>query len=150
MAELTHSGSRGTLFAGPVLILFVVEGHAMLALDPDIAELDLEPIAFKACMDEGWDIEKVDRITLRYRRFLQAIRNEPDTSLAPSRDVDLFWHHHILDTRKYIEDCRRLFGEYIHHFPYSGIRGDKDAQEQDERFQRSQRLMDSSQQPSRS
>lgn len=119
----------------------------MLALDPDIAELDLEPIAFKACMDEGWDVEKVDRITLRYRCFLQAIRNEPKASLAPPRDVDQFWHHHILDTEKYFEDCRRLFGQYIHHFPYSGIRGDKDAQEQDERFQRSQRLMYASQQP---
>jgi hypothetical protein len=119
----------------------------MLALDPDIAELDLEPIAFKACMDEGWDIEKVDAITLRYRCFLQAVRNEPDGTFAPSKDVDLFWHHHILDTVKYIEDCRRLFGQYIHHFPYSGIRGDKDAQEQDERFQRSQQLMYQSQQP---
>lgn len=119
----------------------------MLALDPDIAALDLEPIAFKACMDEGWEIEKVDRITLDYRCFLQAVRNAPDELLAPSKDVDLFWHHHILDTRKYIEDCQNLFGKYIHHFPYSGIRGDKDAQEQDERFQRSQRLMYPSQQP---
>ena len=118
----------------------------MLALDPDIAALDLEPIAFKACMDEGWEIEKVDRITLDYRCFLQAVRNAPDELLAPSKDVDLFWHHHILDTRKYIEDCQNLFGKYIHHFPYSGIRGDKDAQEQDERFQRSQRLMYPSQQ----
>jgi hypothetical protein len=119
----------------------------MPALDPDIAELDLAPIAFKACMDEGWDIEKVDTVTLRYRWFLQTIRSEPDASLAPPRDVDLFWHHHILDTRKYIEDCQRLFGQYIHHFPYSGIRGDKDAAEQDERFQRSQRLLNPSQQP---
>lgn len=119
----------------------------MRALDPDIADLDLAPIAFKACMDEGWDIEKVDRITLRYRYFLQTVRNEPDTDLAPPKDIDLFWHHHILDTRKYIEDCERLFGQYIHHFPYSGIRGDTDAQEQDERFQRSQSLMASSQQP---
>jgi len=119
----------------------------MLALDPDIAALDLEPIAFKACMDEGWEIEKVDRITLDYRCFLQAVRNAPDELLAPSKDVDLFWHHHILDTRKYIEDCQNLFGKYIHHFPYSGIRGDKDALEQDERFQRSQRLMYPSQQP---
>ena len=103
--------SRGQRFVARASGI-VIEGRALLALDSDIADLDLAPIAFKACMDEGWDIEKVDRITLRYRYFLQTVRNEPDTDLAPPKDIDLFWHHHILDTRKYIEDCQRLFGQY--------------------------------------
>ena len=41
--------------------------------------------------------------------------------------MDKFWHAHILDTRKYIEDCERVFGCYLHHFPYFGMRGADDA-----------------------
>ena len=45
----------------------------------------------------------------------------------PSKLVDKFWHLHILDTEKYIEDCRHCFGSILHHFPYFGMRGDQDA-----------------------
>ncbi len=40
--------------------------------------------------------------------------------------VDKFWHQHILDTRKYAEDCERIFGFFFHHFPYFGMRGAED------------------------
>jgi hypothetical protein len=42
-------------------------------------------------------------------------------------DVDTFWHYHILDTRKYAADCQAVFGQFLHHFPYSGLRGNEDA-----------------------
>jgi hypothetical protein len=38
------------------------------------------------------------------------------------------WHRHILDTRAYAEDCERIFGGFMHHFPYFGMRGDADAE----------------------
>jgi hypothetical protein len=41
--------------------------------------------------------------------------------------MDLFWHYHILDTIKYAEDCALIFGRFLHHFPYLGLRGDEDA-----------------------
>jgi hypothetical protein len=47
--------------------------------------------------------------------------------LAPSKDVDKFWHGHILDTLKYAEDCQNVFGYFLHHFPYFGMRGEEDA-----------------------
>lgn len=112
-------------------------------LDEDIRALNLEGPAFKACVEEGWDLDTVDRADLEYRVFLQAIRDNPGVSLAPSKLVDAFWHHHILDTQAYIEDCDRLFGEYVHHFPYAGIRSEDDARQQDERFQRSQEIFKS-------
>lgn len=41
--------------------------------------------------------------------------------------VDEFWHQHILDTHAYHEDCEVIFGNYLHHFPYFGMRGEADA-----------------------
>ncbi|HSW08817.1 glycine-rich domain-containing protein [Aquabacterium sp.] len=94
-----------------------------------IASLDLEPIKFKiACKDEGygWTPEHTAQIELAYRRFLMLLARYPASQLAPTRDIDKFWHAHILDTRKYAADCQQLFGEFIHHHPYLGMRGDAD------------------------
>ncbi|WP_205588317.1 glycine-rich domain-containing protein [Helicobacter vulpis] len=46
----------------------------------------------------------------------------------PPKDVDAFWHYHILDTQKCAQDCQEIFGYFLHHFPYFGMRGDQDAQ----------------------
>ena len=50
----------------------------------------------------------------------------PDQTIVPTKDIDIFWHYHILDTRKYMEDCDKIFGSYFHHFPYFGSRGKED------------------------
>ncbi len=39
----------------------------------------------------------------------------------PNQPVDKFWHYHILDTMKYVEDCEALFGSFLYHYPYFGI-----------------------------
>lgn len=95
-----------------------------------IFALDLDPIKFKL-MDkkegQGWSREKADRLELEYRRFLALTAKYPQEVIAPSSDVDKFWHGHILDTMKYAEDCQRVFGFFLHHFPYFGMRDDEDA-----------------------
>lgn len=112
-----------------------------MPLDPDIATLNLEPIAFKVCMDEGWSVSEVDAIELEYRAFLQAHRNNPDMFLVPSRKIDKFWHHHILDTEKYIADCELLFGKYMHHYPYSGLLDLDDAAQQAKRYAATRQIL---------
>src|SRR5215471_18631342 len=95
-----------------------------------IQALNLEPIKFKL-MDreegQGWSREYADRMELGYKRFLTLLVTHPEETLAPSGDVDKFWHGHILDTLKYEEDCAKLFGRFLHHFPYFGMRGAEDA-----------------------
>ena len=115
-----------------------------MALDSDIAALDLECIAFKIAVDERWPIEKIDRVTEAYRTFVQAMRiHDHSFRLVPTKDIDTFWHHHILDTPKYFGDCKILFGRYIHHFPYSGLKGDEDQRLQKSSFNRSLALLQS-------
>lgn len=107
-----------------------------MSIDPDIAALDLDPMAYKLHLDEGWELDRIDRAIADYRRFLQAIRDS-DGKMVPTRIMDAVWHHHILDTEKYMADCQRLFGGYVHHYPYSGMFGEADAALQKARFERS-------------
>lgn len=92
--------------------------------------LDLDPIKFKL-MDkkegQGWSRAKVDAVEVEYRRFLALTAKYPDQVIAPDTDVDKFWHGHILDTMKYAEDCEHVFGYFLHHFPYFGMRDEEDA-----------------------
>src|SRR5712671_3173505 len=95
-----------------------------------IAALDLDPIKLKLTHREegqGWSREYADRMELAYKRFLTLLVTHPEVTLAPCKDVDKFWHGHILDTLKYAEDCDRMFGSFLHHFPYFGMRGAEDA-----------------------
>lgn len=112
-----------------------------MKIDDDIAALDLDPIAYKLHLDEGWDLSRIDGSIGDYRVFLQALRNAGG-QLVPTRLIDTVWHHHILDTEKYIEDCQRLFGRYVHHYPYSGLFGEEDAARQRDRFTRSLTVYD--------
>ena len=103
-------------------------------LDEDLRLLDLECISYKVCRDEGWALDKVDRIEKAYRAFLQVLRNvDRAHPVAPTLEIDKYWHHHILDTQKYQADCQAIFGYFVHHFPYSGVFGDDDAKGQCER-----------------
>ncbi|MBN8885171.1 MAG: glycine-rich domain-containing protein-like [Rudaea sp.] len=113
-----------------------------MKIDDDILYLDLECVAYKACRDENWSIAKVDETEREYRAFLQLVRSFPNKSdIAPTRDVDRLWHHHILDTEKYAADCQRLFGVFLHHYPYSGIFSEQDAETQRDRVDRSRMLI---------
>lgn len=94
-----------------------------------IAKVDLDPIKVKL-MDkesgEGWSLAQTNAVEFEYRRFLCLMKLFPQEQAAPLFDVDVFWHYHILDTMKYAEDCEQIFGYFLHHFPYVGLRGEND------------------------
>src|SRR5260221_4861020 len=95
-----------------------------------IQALDLDPIKVKLMDPEegqGWSREYVDQMAIEYKRFLTLSVKYPQETIAPSKNVDKFWHGHILDTMKYAEDCQNVFGYFLHHFPYFGMRGEEDA-----------------------
>ncbi len=94
-----------------------------------IAALDLEPIKVKLMHEEsgeGWTLERANAVEFEYRRFLFLMKKFPNEQTAPLVDVDTFWHYHILDTMKYAVDCDAVFGHFLHHFPYIGLRGEDD------------------------
>jgi hypothetical protein len=110
-----------------------------------IEALDLTPIKFKATRSEdgdgyGWSPQYADQMELAYKRYLILHAKYPEMTLAPERDIDRFWHMHILDTRKYAADCEATFGHFLHHFPYLGLRGEGDEQALQDAFEAMQRL----------
>ena len=105
--------------------------------------LDLESIKFSLIQRENgaeWPLHKADELEIWYRRFLYLVGLYPEKAIVPSKDIDVFWHTHILDTQKYMADCERLFGKYFHHFPYFGMRGGKDRSNLEEAFAETDKL----------
>src|SRR6266699_3109712 len=92
-----------------------------------IRALDLEPIRLRVMdpeLGEGWTREYAETIELAYRKYLTVLVKHPEDvgDIVVSKDVDEFWHTHILHTMKYTEDCERVFGAYLHHNPEAGER----------------------------
>jgi len=111
--------------------LITVAATAALVECKAALELNLDPIKAKLMhvqSGEGWSREKADAVEHEYRRFLCLMKLYPDEPTAPLVDVDTFWHYHILDTQKYAADCAQVFGYFLHHDPYVGLRGDGDEQ----------------------
>jgi hypothetical protein len=77
---------------------------------------------------KGWTIAKCDLAEREYRRFLTLNLLYPDEAIVPCGLVDEIWHAHILDTQAYADDCARVFGYFVHHYPYFGMRGEEDAE----------------------
>jgi hypothetical protein len=94
-------------------------------------QLDLSGLRFKLAHPEEGEAPSVGFIDLmeaEYRKFLALRLAYPDADIVPCKLVDEMWHRHILDTRAYAADCEQIFGGFMHHFPYFGLRGEDDAQ----------------------
>ena len=69
-----------------------------------------------------------------YRKFLSLHLLYPDADVVPCKTVDEIWHQHILDTAAYREDCDEIFGHFLDHFPYFGMRDERDAQDLEDAY----------------
>ncbi len=87
-----------------------------------IYELDLSKVKAKYLSKKSWWWKlwnDADQVEKDYREFLRLIAVNAGQSFVPwTQDLDDLWHEHILDTRKYNEDCMAIFGEVIHHNPH--------------------------------
>jgi hypothetical protein len=96
-----------------------------------IQALDLESVKLRVMdpeLGEGWTREYADSIEAAYKTYLtMLVKYEDDAEdILLSEDVDEFWHGHILHTRKYAEDCQKIFGAFLHHNPQVGGRAAAD------------------------
>ena len=81
-----------------------------------INRMDLSIITRNMQTKCGWSQAKAERVEQQYRRFLFLCAGEPKQTL-PSKELDEYWEMHILDTRKYAEDCMISLGFFLHHVP---------------------------------
>ena|SRR5690554_5321442 len=89
-----------------------------------------------------WSRPEVQQAIKYYRNFLvlNVKYGNKEIIIPPSLEIDEIWHHHILDTRRYIVDCENIFGYYFHHYPYFGTRGTNDKKALDFTFNTTQNL----------
>ena len=104
-----------------------------------IQALNFDQLRQKACLPkpegEGWTKPQALEAEKWYKRYLSLMITHPNIKHVPNGPIDTFWHRHILDTSKYIEDCQNIFGGYVHHYPYYGLNGEEDATARDQSFE---------------
>lgn len=84
-------------------------------------------LSMKAPLGYEWSEEFSREVEKWYKRYLALNLIKPEHVLVPTFTIDVFWHYHILHTKKYQIDCANLLGtgRLIHHYPYFGIDGEE-------------------------
>ncbi|WP_448574308.1 hypothetical protein [Trichothermofontia sp.] len=86
-----------------------------------LQQLDLQPIADKLTTPAGMAspiaAQPMQHKLMAYLQFLFLMYRYPKLTLVPPKAIVPVWQAHILDTRKYYQDCQRLFGclDLAHH-----------------------------------
>lgn len=86
-----------------------------------IEQLDLAYIVDTMCSESYplpmWERSDALHCLNFYKNFLKLSKKHRSEGLVPTREIDEFWHNHILYTKRYFEDCLQIFGHYLHHRP---------------------------------
>ena len=124
--------SIGSLLALP-FVKAMQEIQIPSTVDPQkwamIESINFSMIETKLCDKSGlkWSRAKARKGIQKYKQWLYLKLHDPMARLVPTELIDDVWHYHILDTKAYATDCQRVFGKFLHHFPYFGLRGGDDA-----------------------
>ncbi len=87
-------------------------------IPPSLKRLNLTAIMARVQKEQGWTAAEATEAELWYRRFLQlSLERGSKPFYAITEQADHVWHAHILFTRKYRQDCERIFGGYLDHTP---------------------------------
>ena len=62
-----------------------------------------------------WSLERRERGAERYTQWLALKQLHLRSPIAPTEEIDLFWHLHMLSPVAYVRDCQRLFGFVLDH-----------------------------------
>lgn len=86
-----------------------------------IEALELEYIVEFMCDQHyplpRWSLSDARHCCQLYKHFLILLKKYHPEFLVPTREIDEFWHNHILYTKNYFRDSLAIFGHYLHHDP---------------------------------
>ena len=112
-----REGEVGDLPAGMAEPVADCNAQVAAALEK-AARLDFGMLRRKLAEKMNRSVGYLNEVEGLYCRFLALKMVYRNRMICPTEVIDEYWHAHILDTRAYERDCRFLFGEYLHHFPY--------------------------------
>ena len=106
-----------------------------------VEELDFTEQNAKLISFYGWESDKVMLMERLYKEWLVLHKvYGHSVAFAPNGMLDEYWHYHILDTKKYMDDCNRVFGYYLHHYPYFGLTKKETKQDLESGFELTRKL----------
>ena len=114
--DLVVFNAVGVVRAYCELLQFFLKEYFMIA---SVTEFDLESIKKRIIQSNEIDLDLLDESVYFYRVFLHLKKLYPEEIIVPTKEVDIVWHNHILFTKKYHQDCEKIFGKYLHHSPVS-------------------------------
>lgn len=83
---------------------------------PTLVTVDLLEASYRSdAFPQDWTREQRERSLSRYEKWLNLKLLNPKARLAPTRDIDLFWHLHMLSPVAYHRDCMSAFGRLLDH-----------------------------------
>lgn len=86
-----------------------------LAPEPTVS-IDLVAASYRASgFPQDWSREKRELEARRYEKFLLLAAKNRGRRATPTREIDEFWHLHMLHPQAYHDDCMRLFGCIFDH-----------------------------------
>jgi hypothetical protein len=90
-------------------------------MPPDWPPMKLDDILARVKKEQRWSAAEAREAKLWYRRFLWlSYQSNFRRTYAISQKADELWHGHIVFTRRYREDCDRVFHRYLDHTPSTG------------------------------
>src|SRR3954471_12311792 len=98
--------------------------------------LDLESVKIRLMdeeLGEGWTQEYADSVEEAYKTYLTMLAKyqEHAEDIMLAKDVDEFWHTHILQTITCADGSEAFFGRFLHHSPHIGELTDADRAKRD-------------------
>lgn len=93
---------------------------ASVSLADKISSYDFSSVVAHAAKENPELVPLLSAALTEYKAFMQLSVECAGVKLAvPSKVVDAIWHSHILHTREYLQFCRSLGVDFIHHSPHS-------------------------------
>jgi len=90
-------------------------------MPPDWPPMELDDILARVKKERHWTVAEAREAKLWYRRFLwlsYQSRGRPISAISAKSDY--LWHGHIVFTRRYRDDCERVFHQFLDHTPGTG------------------------------
>ena len=78
-----------------------------------IRKLNLDYV-IEQLLDQGYDLFDLLDIEKLYKKFLDEKLRDAEFVIVPTKEVAMFWNQHILNTKQYTLDCKKICGKYIH------------------------------------
>lgn len=90
-----------------------------------VQHLDLSSIVsvlMESKVDPRWSQTQTVEAIAQYLAFLYLVDRYPHLQLIPDSNVEQVWRYHLLNPKKYAEDCQILFGYKIDYSLYLDLK----------------------------